>query len=73
MKSTSITVDLMLVINKNKDTHHKYQYKVCKLYIVKFFVGFDTLFWPIFVDFQNEAASLCLDNSINKDMHVYYF
>ena len=40
----------------------------CTLHIVKIFIGFDTLFWPIFVDFQNEAASLCLNNLINKDV-----
>ena len=26
------------------------------------------MFWPIFVDSQNEAASLCFKNSINKDV-----
>ena len=41
----------------------------CTLYIVKFFIGFDTLlFWPIFADFQNKAAGLCVYNSINKDV-----
>ena len=37
----------------------------CTLYIVKLFTGFDT---PIFVDFQNEAAGLCVNNSIIKDV-----
>ena len=27
----------------------------CTLYIVKFFTGFDTVFWWISVDFQYEA------------------
>ena len=26
------------------------------------------MFWLILVDFQNEAASLCVNNSINKDV-----
>ena len=39
----------------------------CTLYIVNFFTGFDALFWPIFVDSQNEVASLYINNSINKD------
>ena len=34
----------------------------CTLHIVKVFIGFDTLFWPIFVDFQNETAGLCVNN-----------
>ena len=38
----------------------------CTIYIAKFFTGFDTLFWPILKDFQNEAADLCVNNSINK-------
>ena len=64
MGAISITVDLMFrlivsiemkicVINTSN----------CTLYIVNFFIGFDTLF----VDSQNEAASLCINNSINKD------
>ena len=36
--------------------------------IVKFFIGFDTLLWLIFIDFQNEATGLCVNNSINKDV-----
>ena len=40
----------------------------CTLYIVKFFIGFDTLFWLIFVHFQNEAASLCFDNSVDNEV-----
>ena len=43
----------------------------CTLHIVKFFIGFDTLFWPIFVDFQNEAASVCIDNSTDKDVKLW--
>ena len=40
------TIDLMfqlkvLIINKNKDTHHKYSNWT--LHIVKFFIGFDAL------------------------------
>ena len=34
----------------------------CTLHIVKVFIGFDTLFWPIFVDFQNETAGLSVNN-----------
>ena len=40
----------------------------CTLYIVKFFIGFDALFLADFCDFQNEAASLWVNNSINKDL-----
>ena len=71
MRANSIAMDLMLrltvlIINKRKDTHHKYS--KCTLNIVKFLIGFGTLFWPIFVDFRNEATSLCVNNSINKDV-----
>ena len=34
------------------------------LYIVKFFIGVDT----DFCRFQNETASLCFDNSVDKDL-----
>ena len=37
-------------------------------FIVKVFTGFDTLFWPIFVDFRNGTAGLCINNSVDKDM-----
>ena len=37
----------------------------CTLCSIKIFIGFDTLFWPIFADFQNEAAGLCVNNSAN--------
>ena len=41
----------------------------CTFCIVKCFNGFDTpCVWPIFVGFQNEASSLCDDNSIDKDV-----
>ena len=61
MRVISIIMDSMLslkvlVINKSKDTHNKSAN--CTLQIVKFFIGFETLFRPIFVDFQNEAVSL---------------
>ena len=45
-----------------------FDFSNCTIYIVKFCIRFDTLFWPIFVDFQNEAASLCINNRNNKDM-----
>ena len=37
-------------------------------YNVKFFTGFDTLFWPIFADFKKEATGLCVNNSVDKDV-----
>ena len=30
-------------------------------------------FLPIFVDFQNEAASLCIDNLNNKGVKVNFY
>ena len=36
-------------------------------YIVQFLLGLILCFWPIFVDFQSQAAGLCTNNSINKD------
>ena len=42
-------------LSQNKET------SACKL-----FIGFDTMFWPIFVDFENEAVSLCINNLNNK-------
>ena len=44
----------------------------CTLYIVKFLTEFGTLFLADFVDFQNEAASLCVNNSINKDVKLSF-
>ena len=32
----------------------------CTLYIVKLFIGIIALFWPILVDFQNEAADFTI-------------
>ena len=40
----------------------------CTFYIVKFFIGFDTLFLANFIDLQSEPAGLCVNNSINKDV-----
>ena len=40
----------------------------CTLDILKVFLGFNTLFLADFVDFQNDAAGLCANNSINKDV-----
>ena len=38
-------------------------------YIAKFFNGFDALFLAnFFADFQNEAASLCINKSFDKDL-----
>ena len=69
MRAIFITVDLMFllkvfIINKSKDTHHKYAHFT----FLRFSLDFIPCFWPIFADFQNEAASLCVDNSINKDV-----
>ena len=36
--------------------------------MVKLVIGFDTLFWANFVDFQNEPVGLCVNNFINKDV-----
>ena len=63
MRAISIAGDLMfrskvLIINKSKDTYHKYP---------TFSLDLSPCFWPIFVDFQNKAASLCFNNSTNKD------
>ena len=44
----------------------------CTLYIVKLFVGSDTRYWPIFVDFQDEVAGLRVNNSINKNMKLTF-
>ena len=65
-EAISITVDLMFrlkvkirIINVSN----------CTLYIVKFFIGSDILFLADFSeDFQNEAARLCINNSINNDV-----
>ena len=40
----------------------------CTLYIVKFSLDLIACFWLILVDFQNETAGLCVNNSINKDV-----
>ena len=71
MKAISITVNLMfqlkvLTINKSKDTNKKISN--CTLHLLTFSLDMTLIFWPIFVDFQNEAAGLCVNNSINKDV-----
>ena len=38
------------------------------LYIVKFSLDLISCSLPIFVDFQNEAAGLCVKNSMNTDV-----
>ena len=72
LREISITVDVMfrlkvLKIKKSKDTNHNIN---CTPYIVKFFIGFETLFLATFVHFQKEAASLYFNNSINKDVRI---
>ena len=56
-----ITMDSMfplkvLVINKSKDTHHKSV--IAHVRLLSFSLDLIPCFWPIFVDFQNEAVSL---------------
>ena len=70
MGATSITVDSMfqlkvLIINKSKDTHDKFQ--ELHTFDCKVLLDFILCFWSIFVDFQNEATGLCVNNSI-KDV-----
>ena len=38
------------------------------MFPLKFFIEFDSLFWLILVNSQNEAASLWVNDSINKDV-----
>ena len=69
MRVISLTVDLMfrlkvLIINKSKDT--LININNCTFYTVKFSIGFDTLFWQIFVDFQNEAVVYALITQLIK-------
>ena len=40
----------------------------CTLYVVKFSSDLVPFFGRVFVDVQNEAAGLRVNNSINKDM-----
>ena len=63
-----VNVSVKIVSNQLNLKIHIINISNCTLYIVKIFIGFDTLFWLILVDFQNEAASLCVNNSINKDV-----
>ena len=69
MRAISITVDLLLqlkmVIIKVK--LHMLIISNYTLYIVKFSLDLILCFSPIFVDFQNEATGLCVNNSIDKD------
>ena len=71
MRANFITADLtfsLKVLIVNKKRIHILNISNCTLYIVKFFIGFDTLFWPIFVDFRNEVVGLCVSNSITKEL-----
>ena len=61
MTAISITMDSIvplkvLVINKSKDTHHKSI--IAYFRSQSFSLDLMACFWPIFVDFQNEAVSL---------------
>ena len=65
MRANSIIVRLMfplkvLIINVKTHIISTSNYT---LHNVKFFTGFDTLFWPIFADFKNEAAGSCVNPS----------
>ena len=71
-ESIYITVDAMfilrvLMINESKLIHNM-DISNHTLYFVKISLDLIRCFWPIFVDFQNEAAGLCFDNSIDKDV-----
>ena len=69
MRAISITVDLMFRL---KVKIHTIDISNCTLYIVKFFIAFDVLFWPSFVYFQKEAAGLCINNlTINNLTNKY--
>ena len=72
MRTFSITVDLMfslkvLIISKSTEKHHKYQ-QLHTLYCKVFTLDLIPCFWPIFVDFQNKVAGVCVNNSIYKDV-----
>ena len=61
MRAVSITMNSMfpskvLVINKSKDTHHKSV--IVHFRLLSFSLHLIPRFWPIVVDFQNEAVSL---------------
>ena len=71
MRAISITIDSKVplrvsIINKRKDTHHKYQFT----HVIWWSLSLDLIpyFKPIFVDFQNEAVGLCVNYFINKDV-----
>ena len=84
VRSIFITMDSMfplrvLVINKSKDTFHKSVFAHVRLdtfhksvfahvRLKSFSLDLIPCFWPIFVNFQNEAVSLCVNNLINKDV-----
>ena len=60
-----ITVDLMFllkVLTINKKKIYNVNVSNCAVDIVKFSFDLIPCFWPIFVDFQNETASLCVNN-----------
>ena len=64
MRAICITVDLMFRSIKVKI--HIINISNCTLYIVKFSLDLISRFWTTFVDSQNEATGLCVNNSINK-------
>ena len=57
----------LLIINKSKGTHSKISV-IAHFTLSSFTLDLISCFWPIFVDFQNEAASLCVNNSINSEV-----
>ena len=56
----------VLVINKSKHTHYKSVIAHSRL--SSYSLALMPCFWPIFVDFQKETASLRVNNSNNKEL-----
>ena len=73
MRAITITADLMfqlkVLIISIKVKIHIISISNCELYIARSFIRFYTLFVAYFVYFQNEAAGLCVNNPINKDVN----
>ena len=47
---------------------HIIDFSNCTFILKRFSLDLIPCFWPIFVDFQNEASGLCTNNLINKDV-----
>ena len=68
MRAIYISVDLLFRLRVLRIKMHIINLSNCTVNIVKFSLDLIPCFWPIFVDFQNEADGLCVNHPTDKDL-----